>query len=163
MSKLWLFGLALVVCCFAGYSGARAQVTTVDCGGPAVDFLDTGGGSGGYSANSDYTETYGATLEAFRILNIDFTVGPFDIDASDTLFVYEGADTTGVLLGVFNNATGAPTTITTTGSYVTFRFVSDNDGNEGTGWQAEISCAAGTAPTVVACGTPAFSVDDGGN
>ena len=68
-----------------------------------------------------------------------------DIHTSDTLFVYDGIQTTSPLLAKINNSTfpngvNLPASWSNTSGCLTFQFISDVT-NEGSGWEANLSCA----------------------
>ena len=78
------------------------------------------------------------------MLHLKFTFTDFDVDPSDTLFVYEGLDTLGHLIGKYNNSNViAPFIVQSsylnTSSAFTFYFRSDNSGT-GRGWLAHSEC-----------------------
>ena len=73
----------------------------------------------------------------------------FDLDAGDTLLVYDGRTVTDSLLGKFSGAgvgqTGGWVASTCSpsknaSSCLTFRFVTDGDNNKGTGWNGNFEC-----------------------
>ncbi|MCH2224642.1 MAG: gliding motility-associated C-terminal domain-containing protein [Crocinitomicaceae bacterium] len=119
-----------------------------------VPFTDQGG-AGNYTANYNDTITFCPTLAcgnpgdglngtkmtvAFAI-NAGFT---WDVDGSDSVYVYDGPDANSPLLGVHNSATD-PNGVTHTASWnnpsgcLTLVFITDG-ANEGTGWDANVSC-----------------------
>ena len=106
-------------------------------------FADDGGTSGIYRRNTDEIITLQSLYPS--MLHLKFTFSDFDIDPSDTLYVYEGLDTLAPLTGKYNNSnTAAPFVIqsslmNTSGAF-TFRFKSDNN-NTGRGWEAQSECS----------------------
>lgn len=128
------------------------QSNPIDCNAitdPTVpNFYDDGGSASDYSLNFNDTITFcpdlpnGPKLAAIFGTTSNFT---WDIDATDTLYVFDGPDVNAPLLGAFNSGT-SPTGFSLQSSYannssgcLTFVFVSDGSGN-GTGWEANISC-----------------------
>lgn len=105
-------------------------------------FTDDGGTLGNYSGNRHQTITFQSVYPS--MLHLKFTFNDFDIDPSDTLFVYEGLDTLAPLIGKYNNPnTTAPfiiqSSLMNTSGAFTFRFKSDSSGS-GRGWEAQLQC-----------------------
>ena len=99
-------------------------------------FFDPGGLSN-YSNNQDVTYTI-CPDTADTYININFT--SFEIVSGDVLYVYDGSNTSGTLIGQYDSA-NVPTSINSSAASgcLTFRFVS-NGSNTGAGWEAEINC-----------------------
>lgn len=92
--------------------------TATECVGK---FTDTGGEHEVYAHNEDYTFTI-APVNATKI-SITFTA--FDCEANyDTLWIYDGANTSAPLIGTYNG-TNSPGTIVSSGGSLTFYFWSD--------------------------------------
>lgn len=114
-----------------------------------VNFTDDGGTLSDYSSNINETITICPDLPNGPKLRVNFSVNDnftWDIDGSDTLYVFDGPDDGSPLLGAFNSETN-PNGVTLTSSFennssgcLTFVFVSDN-ADEGTGWEANITCS----------------------
>jgi subtilisin-like proprotein convertase family protein len=114
-----------------------------------TNFVDMGGN---YLPNMDETITFcpdlgmGSKVSIVFATNIGFE---FDIDPSDTLYIYDGPDITSPLLGAYNSGTNVngfsvlASFINNPSGCLTVRFVSDG-ANEGTGWIANVAC--GDAP-----------------
>ena len=111
----------------------------------ATDFYDNA--SGNYNANVNQTITFKANL-ANKGLKMSFN--QFDVHFSDTLYVYDGPNTTSPLIGKFNNnnsLSGGQNIVQTsiynstnvTGASLTFKFVT-NASNQGAGWFASLAC-----------------------
>lgn len=120
--------------------------------GSTPNFHDTGGTGADYGANENEVITFcpdgGASkVSAAFATNTGFT---WDVDASDTLFVYDGPNTSSPLLGAYNSSTD-PNGFFVTSSWanasgcLTFKFVS-NGTAQGTGWDANIACAKPPQP-----------------
>ena len=80
----------------------------------------------------------------------------FDIDASDTLFIYDGPNTTSPLIGAYNNDNSlflfpVNATAANPSGCLTVQFKSDG-ASTGPGWDAEIFC-------VIACQTVISGID----
>lgn len=168
--------LALLSLTFFGQTIISDADTTCDCSntnsvfndGSNANFQDSGAG-GDYSANENETITFcpdnGASkiLAAFAI-NSGFT---WDVDASDTLYVYDGPNTSSPLIGAYNSSTD-PNGFFVTASWnnpsgcLTFQFVSDG-ATEGTGWDANISCGNPPQPFEVHMEGFINGVANGGN
>ena len=134
------------------------QSNPLDCSSipdPTVpNFYDDGGSASDYSPNFNDTVTYCPDLPNGPKLSVLFGVnGAFtwDVDGSDTLYVFDGPDVTAPLLGAYNSDTH-PTGFNHISSFednpsgcLTFVFVS-NGASEGTGWEANISCVSPPQP-----------------
>lgn len=121
--------------------------------GATINFFDDGG-VGNYSANFSDTITIcpdlpnGPKITAAFGINSGFT---WDVDGSDTLYVFDGPNTSAPLLGAHNSVTD-PNGFNHTATWennpsgcLTFVFVSDG-ANEGTGWGANITCSNPAQP-----------------
>jgi CUB domain len=112
-----------------------ATITT--CSGT---FYDSGGALGNYGANENYTVTFkSATADPFRVTFFWFDLETTVTCANDRLLIYDGPTTASPLLGTFcgNNS---PSSITSSGTTLTFRFIS-NGTTQNTGWAATLGCA----------------------
>src|SRR5690554_6485443 len=115
-----------------------------------INFVDDGGAGANYSANLTEVITICPDIpNGTPKIQGSFGVGQgltWDVHSSDVLNVYDGDNTSAPLIGSFNNA-NAPTGFGATASWanasgcLTFEFVSDG-ANEGTGWEANISCVS---------------------
>ncbi|MFW5658510.1 MAG: hypothetical protein ACOCZ8_00885, partial [Bacteroidota bacterium] len=122
---------------------------SLDCAGPTTAY-DSGGPFGDYSANENIVISYGTDNQAFRTVSLDFVLADFDVHPSDTVYLYEGRGTGNYLVGKFNNDNLPPANYTSVTGQLTIQFVSDGS-DEGSGWEYEYSCAAGSAPTQFTC------------
>ncbi|HCQ28734.1 MAG TPA: hypothetical protein DIU39_00505 [Flavobacteriales bacterium] len=135
------------------------QNNPLDCNtynnGSVTNFQD-GGGSGNYLPNSDDTIVLcpdlvnGSKVTLAFGINAGFT---FDVDGSDSIYVWDGPNTSSPLLGVHNSVTD-PTGFTHQASFannpsgcLTVRFWSDA-AVEGTGWDANVSCGNPPQPFI---------------
>jgi gliding motility-associated-like protein len=157
------FLTASIVLFFAGFAANSQQINITDpdfdqvnpiiCANyptnTTINFLDDGGSASNYSGNFNDTITIcpdlpnGPKVNVIIGINSGFT---WDVDATDTLYVYDGPNTSSPLLGAYNTSTN-PTGFNHVASYInnptgclTFVFISDG-ATEGTGWEANISCA----------------------
>tara|TARA_B100000809_G_C15140446_1_gene532978 strand:- start:4402 stop:7281 length:2880 start_codon:yes stop_codon:yes gene_type:complete len=127
----------------------------LDCAlnsGPTPNFFDSGN-AGNYSPNENETivicPDYAVSTSK---LSISFgTGGVFDVDGSDTIFVYDGSNTSAPLLGAHNSITD-PTGFSHVSSFannptgcLTIRFKSDGT-TEGAGWDATLACVQPAQP-----------------
>lgn len=121
--------------------GAQASVT--NC---SYIVFDDGGANGDYASNANEVMTLYSSDPNNGCVMVEITM--LDIDPSDTLFIYDGVGTSGVLLNKINNSnydvTGtfryAATIQNTTGA-LTLQFISDASGVGG-GFAVEVSCVA---------------------
>jgi gliding motility-associated-like protein len=154
------FTLITITFLFALISNAQILITDadldtlspLDCNansGPAANFFDSGNNAANYGANENEVITIcpdyaGGTSK----LAITFGINTgllFGVDASDTVYVYDGPNTSSPLLGAYNTD-NAPTGFNHVASFannpsgcLTIRFISDG-ANEGIGWDANVTC-----------------------
>ncbi|MBM1107964.1 right-handed parallel beta-helix repeat-containing protein [Aurantibacter crassamenti] len=110
-------------------------ITDNTCSGTFFD----NGGFGNYSNNQDRTYTL-CPDSVNSDLSISFST--FDVESGyDYLYIYDGSNTGGALIGQFDSANPPPTTITSTNAAgcLTFRFTSDGSVTRA-GWEAAITC-----------------------
>lgn len=141
MKKI-LLSLALLIC----YSLVHSQTYLISAGGTvnscAGDFYDSGGGGGNYGANENFTMTFHSTSGTNTHIKMSFN--QFDVDPSDTLYVYDGSTTASPLLAAFNNtnnpvSTAVQASIFNASGDLTFSFHS-NGFTQATGWFASLVC-----------------------
>jgi Ig-like domain CHU_C associated/CUB domain len=137
----------------SGGGGTTSCLSLPVCGNV---YIDAGGTTNNYAGDETTTIT---PYFAGGTVTVDFTV--VDIpDAGDVLTVYNGPDNSYPVLGTVS---GLPAIFTSsvagnpTGA-ITFEFISDNDSNVGTGWEADITCDPPPAPP--SCGETFY--DNGG-
>ncbi|MFN6087064.1 MAG: proprotein convertase P-domain-containing protein, partial [Fluviicola sp.] len=155
MKKIILDSLALFSISF----GTKAQTMSIydldfdqsnplDCGTLAAggtNFVDL---AGNYLPNTDETITFCPDLTQGTKVSVAFATNvgyEFDIHPSDTMYIYDGPNTSAPLLGAINSGTD-PMGTSFQASFennpsgcLTIRFVS-NGANEGTGWVAKVAC-----------------------
>lgn len=136
-------------------SGANGTTQTTckgqffsSAGGPA-DY----GTLNGYSNGENYTETFcsstGGQIRA-NFYWVDLETG------FDFLYIYDGPSTASPLIGTLTGSSFYPGVFTSTGTCLTFRFVSDGSTRWG-GWDALFGC------TPQNCGTNAIASDNCGS
>ncbi|MGV3630700.1 MAG: gliding motility-associated C-terminal domain-containing protein [Bacteroidota bacterium] len=130
--------------------------TPLDCAnfndGAAINFEDNGG-SGNYGANRNDTLVLCPDLPNGPKLNITFGINAgqsFDVHASDTLYFFDGNNTSAPLLGTLNsginpNGGSFASTFDNPSGCLTVVFRSDA-ANEGAGWGANITCGNPAQP-----------------
>jgi len=127
------------------------QANPLNCSGiipPPPSGTNFSDGAGNYAPNMNEILvlcpdlTQGSKVSIAFATNIGFE---FNIDPSDTLFIYDGPTTSSPLLGAYNSGTN-PIGFYVQASFannpsgcLTLRFVS-NGTNEGTGWVANVAC-----------------------
>ncbi|MDG1741330.1 MAG: gliding motility-associated C-terminal domain-containing protein [Crocinitomicaceae bacterium] len=108
-----------------------------------------------YSANFNDTTVFCPDLTLGTKMTITFAINAgyeFDIDASDTIYVFDGPNANAPLLGAHNSATD-PNGFAYTASWnnpsgcLTVVFISDGAA-EGTGWSANVQCGNQAQPFI---------------
>ncbi|NVN93895.1 MAG: gliding motility-associated C-terminal domain-containing protein [Bacteroidetes bacterium] len=143
MKKILLFSLFAFIVIgikaqtydIAAYNGQTLQ----SC---AVDFYATTAAT--YAANVNQTITFQSNSATNTHLRMSFAT--FDVDASDTLFVYDGLNTSAPLIGKFNSShpltagqNVVQSTVTNLSGALTFKFVT-NSSIQKAGWFASMVC-----------------------
>lgn len=127
LSILFLFGLS-----------SNSQTYNIDdydgqtvstCSGT---FYDSGGSGAYYSDNEDYTVAF--CSDNGVSLSMNFT--SFEVRAGDTLWIYDGPDTSSSLLGAYSGE-GMSFSVSSSGTCLTFNFKSDPNFTRA-GWEADI-------------------------
>ena len=121
--------------------GWAATISSMDMSTPDVTtcsgtFTDLQGATNPYNANQYYKVTY-KSAEAGKSMQMDFT--DFKLGDGDRLIAIDGADVSGPRIGTYTG-NGSPGTIISSGEALTFIFASNDDGKQGRGWEANISC-----------------------
>lgn len=105
-------------------------------------FFDSGGESGQYQNNEDYTLTFfpDADDHVIKINFIEFNVEPHSNCEYDLLMIYDGSNLEAALIGIFCG-TNSPGEIVATNAdgALTFRFISDGSVTA-SGWKATVEC-----------------------
>lgn len=115
--------------------------------------LDSLFDSGGMAADYGNNEFLVHTLCSDELNCISLNFSSFDLGAGDSLWVYDGPDTTYPFIGAYGGTNSPGVALSTTGC-LTLVFKSDSTGTDA-GWVAEIQC--GTCPGGI-CGP---DMDDG--
>jgi len=124
-------------------------------------FYDSGGAGSNYSDNQSYTKTF--CSDNGESIRFDFT--SFNVQNTwDYLKIYDGSNTSSNLIGTYTLS--VPTIVISSGTCLTFKFVSDCCTNN-PGWSANISCfdrgICGTNPVANdVCGSATFITDVNG-
>ncbi|MGM0646863.1 MAG: CUB domain-containing protein, partial [Bacteroidota bacterium] len=134
---------------YSSYNVGPGWEAQISCAGPVlpvinmdnqtdtihqVMFYDHEGAASYYASYSDYTHTFYADTASY--LRAEFNQLSVSISSGDTLWMYDGADTTAPLLGVYVTGSNIETR-TSSGNALTFRFSSDHSSTS-RGWQAHI-------------------------
>ena len=135
-----------------GYSEANpADCSTFGVG--AQNFYDDGNAAN-YSANFNDTTVFCPDLTLGTKMTLTFAINAgfeFNVDPSDSIYVYDGPDTSSPLLGVHNSGTD-PNGFAYTASWnnssgcLTVVFISDAGPSEGSGWIANAQCGNPNQP-----------------
>lgn len=122
-----------------------------DCGSSfsyvdSLNFHDTGDDVADYLPNEDEVITFCPDVNGNKVattFGIGGTGFTFDVDPSDTIFIYDGLSIFDPILDTFNNnmmpVGSVPASLSNLSGCLTIRFISDG-ANEGTGWDANVSC-----------------------
>ena len=146
-----ILALLVMVC---GLVSLQAQVITLgvspqtSVSGCAVSVYDNGGLNGNYSPNMDNYVTICSTDPANHSVRVNIDLASFDVDCSDTLFLYDGQSTSDPILAVLTNcitdSVSSPTlsyaaTVYNASGCLTVRFKTDGQ-NEGAGFAITTDC-----------------------
>lgn len=133
---------------FAGFAQVfNMKDTTVStCSGV---FYDDGGANGNYNDYRSYTQTFNSSNGG----RLQFNFQLFNtFNANDFLVAYDGPNATFPIIGTWNSS-ASPFVITSTGTSVTFRFVTNSAGSSTAGFAATIACVGSTVPTIFSMAT----------
>lgn len=106
------------------------------------DFYDSGGGSANYGANENFTMTFHSNSGTLTHTRMNFH--QFDVDPSDTLYIYDGSSIASPLIGAYNNINplaglAIEASVYNVSGDLTFRFKSNGVTQAG-GWFASLVC-----------------------
>ena len=138
------FGWSASIHCFG------TALSPVDMSHQAVDtscavaFYDNGGSQGNYRDSSYQIHTF-CSDDPTKLLIADFSAAVTSFNVGDTLWAYDGSDTTAPPMGVYLRNSRIET-LSSSGGCLTFRFKSDSSNSNGRGWQAAITCDTVAAP-----------------
>ena len=125
--------------------GVSTQTSVTGC---AVSVYDNGGLNGNYSPNMDNYVTICSNDAANHSVRVNLNVASFDVDCSDTLFIYDGQSIYDPLLVALTNcitdSVSSPTlsyaaTVYNASGCLTIRFKTDSVG-EGAGFAITTDC-----------------------
>jgi subtilisin-like proprotein convertase family protein len=111
------------------------------------NFFDNGGSGGNYTPNFSGTTVLCPDLNLGTKMQVAFGINAgfaFDVHGSDSIYVYDGPNTSSPLMGVHNSVTD-PNGFTHVATWnnptgcLTIKFVTDG-ANEGAGWVANAQC-----------------------
>lgn len=115
--------------------------------GSLAHFFDSGGAGGNYADNEDETIVFCPDLNTGTKVSVAFGINAgfsWNVDGTDSVYIYDGDNIGAPLLGVHNSVTD-PNGFTHQASWnnptgcITVRFVSDGSVNAG-GWAANVTC-----------------------
>ena len=125
-------------------SAANSSKTTTITPTDSILFYDEGGEQGSYLPNSDYTHTFTALQGNVKMTFLNCINFSYDWDSEkqqnrylDTLFLYDGANTSAPVLAKLTE--GCEKSYTSTGNSLTVRFISGTYSNNG--WKASVTDA----------------------
>lgn len=98
-------------------------------------FYDNGGLNANYPNNEHRTMSFCSSNNEMLIMQFSH----LNLDLLDTLFAYDGIDTTAALIGIYTGTEPPETIYSKSGHCITFKFVSNSTTNA-SGWKAFIAC-----------------------
>lgn len=101
-------------------------------------FYDNGGATASYPNNENRIQTF--CSDAGNFIKFNFTQNNFNISTDDSLFVFDGPNTSSTLIAILTGSTIPEEISSFTGNCLTFKFKS-NAVNIASGWQGIISCS----------------------
>ena len=125
--------------------GVSTQTSVTGC---SVSVYDNGGLNGDYSPNMDNYVTICSNDPNNHSVRVNFDLASFDVDCSDTLFIYDGQSVNDPVLAVLTNcitdSVTSPTlsyaaTVYNTSGCLTIRFKTDGQ-DEGAGFALTTDC-----------------------
>lgn len=137
------------------FTGANeCDCQNVFTNGSLAHFHDSGGPGGNYTDAEDEEIVFCPDLNTGTKVSVAFGINAgfsWDVDATDTVYVYDGVGTGAPLLGAHNSVTD-PNGFTHQASWantsgcLTVRFVSDATNSTATGWDANVTCGYAPQP-----------------
>lgn len=140
---------------------------TINITSEGAFLYDDGGLNRAYSAGKDYHITFCGTCQ-INTYRMGFYFNSFDIDESDTIFIYDGTSTSDRLIMKANNSNSLlnkrvyPTTSNTSGC-LTVRFKTNDDSNVGEGFEMNVICGYPCENSYPVIEDTYFKVVDGRN
>lgn len=150
MQKKILFIVMLLMACVAWAQAptyrlnASTSGQTINITSEGAFLYDDGGMDDPYTSSKDFSITFCGTCNSSSH-RMGFTFFNFDVDPSDTIFVYDGPSISDRLLIKANNSNSMlnkrvyPTTNNTSGC-LTVRFKTNDDNNRGDGFEINVIC-----------------------
>jgi hypothetical protein len=130
------------------------QASPLDCATISAVTLNFTDGAGNYASNMNETIVFCPDLTQGTKVSIAFAINigfEWNVDPTDTLYIYDGPNTSAPLLGAYNSGTD-PTGFIAQASFennpsgcLTLVFQS-NGASEGTGWVAHVACSNAPQP-----------------
>jgi gliding motility-associated-like protein len=140
----------------ADYTGVNLLDCSVFSSGATPNFYDDGGTGANYSDNFNDTLVICPDLALGSKVTVAFGINAgfaWNVDSTDSIYVYDGSSTAAPLLGVHNSITD-PNGFNHQASFfnnpsgcLTIVFISDTAAN-GTGWDANVTCGNPAQPFV---------------
>ena len=128
-------------------------------------FYDSGGSTGNYSNNEDYTMTFMPGLPESKII-AEFTSFSLEYESDcdyDWLKIYDGPSTSATLIGKYCG-NSSPGTITATNNDGALTFVFHSDGSvTQSGWVAAINCEVAVLPPLADFEANFTTITEGGS
>jgi gliding motility-associated-like protein len=138
------FAFLLIFTLFLVNAYAQTPTVLISQGGTvtgcSADFYDSGGGAGTYGANENFVITFHSNNTPNT--HIKMTFNNFDVDAGDTLIVYDGSTTAATVIGKYNNNNLPPNFVDASiygNGDLTFKFIS-NSVLHNAGWFCSLVC-----------------------
>ena len=150
LMSVFSFGQNVIMGAVGYLESNPADCSTFGVGGN--NFFDDGS-AGNYSANFNDTTVFCPDLSQGTKMTLTFAINAgftFDVDGSDSIYIFDGPNTSAPLLGVHNSVTN-PNGFAYTASWnnpsgcLTVVFISDG-AVEGTGWSANAQCGNQAQP-----------------
>ena len=123
-------------------ANSNGKSTYVECG-TTYYFYDSGGESGNYNSNEDYSYTFESCHE-ITIELIDLQTEAY-CGSCDYLSIYDNNESTPLATGIYGSSLPSTTTYTATSGKLYIKWKSDN-GSNNRGWAATITCTGSPCP-----------------
>ena len=124
-------------------ASTNGSTVVYDASGNSVGIYDNGGPSGRYTAGDHYLTVSSNCADPYRFCLV---LSDFDIACTDTLYIYDGATTSGPIRAKINNCTGSYVgqkifvSKTNTSGKLTVRFAAKSGTQGGRGFALSASC-----------------------
>ncbi|PKP17406.1 MAG: hypothetical protein CVU05_15580, partial [Bacteroidetes bacterium HGW-Bacteroidetes-21] len=151
-SSGWSANISCTTPIIPEYSMTSGSITTCN-----AIFSDNGGQGGNYQNNESRTMSFASGTSDLIIANFSH----FDVYTEDTLFIFDGPNTSSPMIGAYTGDMLPEIVSSITGNVLTFYFKS-NTINNSSGWRAFLSCAS-TAPAHIFNNQDGIRYTCGGN